>query len=33
MNEKCVVLRQRLVSILADNIKKYMEGNPINVVI
>ena len=24
--------RQRLVSILADNIKKFMEGNPINVV-
>ena len=24
--------RQRLVSILADNIKKFMEGNPINAV-
>lgn len=24
--------RQRLVSILADNIKKFMEGTPINVV-
>ena len=24
--------RQRLVSILSDNIKKFMEGNPINVV-
>ena len=32
MGWKGLETRQRLVSILADNIKKYMEGNPINVV-
>ena len=32
MGWKGLETRQRLVSILADNIKKFMEGNPINVV-
>lgn len=32
MGWKGLETRQRLVSILADNIKKFMEGTPINVV-
>ena len=32
MGWKGLETRQRLVSILADNIKQFMEGNPINVV-
>ena len=32
MGWKGLETRQRLVSILADNIKKFIEGNPINVV-
>ena len=32
MGWKGLETRQRLVSILADNIKKFMEGNPVNVV-
>ena len=32
MGWKGIETRQRLVSILADNIKQFMEGNPINVV-
>ena len=32
MGWKGLETRQRLVSILADNIKKFTEGNPINVV-
>nr|WP_296086508.1 NAD(P)-dependent oxidoreductase [uncultured Blautia sp.] len=32
MGWKGLETRQRLVSILADNIKKFMDGNPINVV-
>lgn len=32
MGWKRLETRQRLVSILADNIKQFMEGNPINVV-
>ena len=32
MGWKGLETRQRLVSILADNIKKFMEGKPINVV-
>ena len=32
MGWKGLETRKRLVSILADNIKKFIEGNPINVV-
>lgn len=32
MGWKGLETRQRLVSILVDNIKQFMEGNPINVV-
>ena len=32
MGWKGLETRQRLVPILADNIKQFMEGNPINVV-
>ena len=32
MGWKGLETRQRLVAILADNIKRFMEGHPINVV-